>query len=339
LRIPLGGRALAGSEALERAAPILNATLFSPRLVASRLNLLDPTYYLTLPKHVRKEAIKDLIAFAGTGVTTLGLLKASGHEVGADWRSADFGKVKVGNTRYDLFGGFLQPTVAAARLITGQMVSSTTGREFQLGEGYKPTTRADIAMRFLASKQSPLARFATGLLQGTTGAGEKFEIAPELVSMFIPMVMQDLYEVTQEHGPTRWWMGLPTVVGIGVQTYGRTIPNIEPTPSGRPTVRFRPTPELGEAIVSSVTGKRRSNVPERLHRPLSDLNLSLQIHKADVDKAKAQVRRDGKRQVVRDAYGETVIWQEQGITKTKTTRRKQTPSEAVADLQKLGQFR
>ena len=65
--------------ALEKAAPALNGVFFSPRLMASRLTLLNPVYYLN-PKtdpFVRKEALKSLMGFAAVGSTVLGLAQAA----------------------------------------------------------------------------------------------------------------------------------------------------------------------------------------------------------------------------------------------------------------------
>lgn len=204
---------------LNQASVALNSTLFSPRLLASRLNLLDPTFYMGLDPTVRKEALKSLFSFAGTGMTVLTLAKLAGADVGADPRSADFGKIKIGNTRYDIWGGFQQPIRLAAQLLTGQSVNSTTGKTYTLGEGYKPRTRADIVGSFLESKLNPTISFALGLLRGKTPIGEKFNVSRELEQRFTPLIAQTLIELAQEGSIPGLAGVIPAAFGVGVQTY------------------------------------------------------------------------------------------------------------------------
>ena len=66
---------------LEKAAVNLNTVLFSPRLIASRLNLLHPRFYYKLDPFVRKQALQSLIAFTSRTATVLGLAKLGCAEV------------------------------------------------------------------------------------------------------------------------------------------------------------------------------------------------------------------------------------------------------------------
>ncbi|MDD5476878.1 MAG: hypothetical protein PHG87_01500 [Candidatus Omnitrophica bacterium] len=203
---------------LQKASVTLNSFFFSPRLVMSRINLLNPVYYIKQDPFVRKEALKSLLAFLGFGVTVLTLAKMAGSEVGTDPKSSDFGKVKIGNTRIDVWGGFQQLSVMASRIITGKIVSSTTGKEMTLGEGYKPMTRADIIQHFIESKESPVASFITSLLKGQDATGQKIDIPKEIGQRFVPMVIQDMYDILQE-APGLLPVSLLGIFGVGIQTY------------------------------------------------------------------------------------------------------------------------
>jgi hypothetical protein len=246
---------------LNRASVVLNGAFFSPRLMASRLNLLNPAYYGKLDPFVRKEALKSLLYFGATAGSIVGLAKLGGLDVGIDPRSADFGKMKTGNTRFDPWGGFQQYIVLISRLLSGKMVSSTTGKEFTLGEGYKPTTRLDIIQRFAESKTSPVASFVLGLLKGQTSMGEKFRVGPEIADRFIPMVIQDMYDLYREMGPKGILAGIPGVFGVGSQTYSDLIPLESKTPTGKPTIEYRQQTTLGEDIINKITGKKVEPVP------------------------------------------------------------------------------
>ena len=212
------GRGSLGS--LEMAAKPLNTFLFSPRLLASRLQLLNPQFYAKQDPFVRKEALKSLFSFASLGLTALGLAKMGGAKVEADPRNADFGKIKIGNTRVDIWGGFQQPIRLAAQLISGKIVSSTTGQIMTLGEGYKPLTRLDILTRFVEYKESPLISFISDLMRGKTVMGEDIELPKEVLRRLVPMVAQDIKDLYDEWGPKALPAAILPWFGVGLQTYG-----------------------------------------------------------------------------------------------------------------------
>lgn len=180
---------------------------------------MRPDYYIRLDPFTRKQAMGDLVKFVGTGLSVLTLAKMNGAEVGGDPRSADFGKIKIGNTRFDIWGGFQQYARAIGQLLTGQQISTTSNKLMTLGEGYKATTRKDIAQRFGESKLAPVPQFINQMMQGTTAIGGKFEPGKEVINRFIPLVWQDLSEAVQEHGAAGVLTGIPSTFGVGTQTY------------------------------------------------------------------------------------------------------------------------
>jgi len=202
----------------ERAGPALNAFFFSPKLMASRLQMMNPAYYIKLDKFARVEALKQLVSTAGAGLTILGLAKMAGVEVGTDIRSADFGKIKIGNTRFDIGGGFLQYLRLAGQLWTGKVVSSTTGKVSTLGEGYKPRTRLDILMSAIQYKEAPIFSFATSLLKGQEAFGGEFNLGSEVGKRFVPMIIQDMVDVYKDD-PSILPLSALGIFGVGLQTY------------------------------------------------------------------------------------------------------------------------
>jgi len=207
-------------EAIEKGSPILNGIFFSPRLMASRISMINPIFYAQLQPNVRKQALLQLFTFAGMTGTVLGLAKMSGAEIETDPRSSDFAKIKYGNTRYDILGGFQQPIRAAFQIGLGQTKSSTTGKINDLNGGYNQTTRFDILTHFLEAKESPIFSFAVGLMEGKNYIGEKFDVPTEVAKRFIPMIMQDVQNLYDEYGTEGIPMAIPGVFGVGSQTYG-----------------------------------------------------------------------------------------------------------------------
>ena len=196
----------------ERAALALNSLFFSPRLMASRINLIWPGTYMNLPKHVRWWAVKTALADLGIAATVLGATKEiTGASVSLDFNSPDFMKIKSGNTRIDVMGGFSQYYRVLAQSL-----------DF-LYKNYVKDEKVDkSALERLATftqyKESPSATFVAGFLRGKNVQGDKFNIPSEVLSRIVPMMAQDIYDVLKDD-PSRFPLVIPAAFGVGVQTY------------------------------------------------------------------------------------------------------------------------
>lgn len=241
---------------LERAAGTLSTTLFSPRLLASRLQLMNPQFYMKLQPAVRKEALKSLIGYIAGTTTVLGAAKLAGADVSTDMTNSDFGKIKVGNTRVDIMGGFQQPLVLLARLITNKSTSSTTGKTMTLGEGYKPLTRFDVVQRFFESKEAPIISFLSSLAKGQDAIGNKFNLPTEVINRMVPMFISDIVDLYKDGGLSSLPLGIPSFFGAGSQTYGKTELVTGKNKIGEPTSQVRPVPGLAESISEKVFGQQ-----------------------------------------------------------------------------------
>lgn len=244
---------------LESSAKILGLGMFSPRLAASRLKMLDPRFYVTGPKQARMEAIKSLFAITAAGniITQLGSLIPEA-DVDNDPNSSDFGKVQIGNTRIDPYAGFQQYIVAANRLIRpnwaavpgaaeantgivpldnalgmagtgGQQIRSTlSGNQYDLWNQtgpYDPTHLSTIT-RFARGKAHPMLGLAFDILGGMkdmTGKPLDFKnmnpMENTIAQQFIPLFAQDLYEVSQQNPELLPLTAPLSALGMGVQSY------------------------------------------------------------------------------------------------------------------------
>lgn len=204
---------------LSQAGPILSGLFFSPRLIASRVNLLNPAYYVKLSPVVRKEAIKSLLTLGALATTVTSLAFAGGAEIEVDPRSSDFAKIKTGNTRYDILGGFGQYLTLGARLASNE-TKTAKGEVQELGKKFGSNTRLDVLLNFGINKESPVASFITDYLRGKNAVGETFDTKTAIAQRFIPLFLQDLAKSVKEHGATKGAaMAAPSVFGIGSQTY------------------------------------------------------------------------------------------------------------------------
>jgi len=206
---------------LESSAPMLNTAFFAPRLIASRINMLNPLYYKQLPKPVRVQALKDMAVFIGVGITVLTIAKLLGADVEDDPRSSDFGKIKDGNTRWDIWGGFQAYVRIIAQVLTGQSKSARTGSIQELsGEGAFGRDRGDVVGSFLRGKLAPIPAMTWNLIKGETMTGEKATPFSELREHMMPMIAGDLKDAMKDRGVRSLYeVGLPSMFGIGASTY------------------------------------------------------------------------------------------------------------------------
>lgn len=219
----------------EKNAVELNSLFFSPRLVSSRLTMLNPVYYINASPFVRKEALKSLFAMATAGKIVEELGKAAGGTVDTeDPTSTDYHKVRIGNTRIDPYGGFQQYIVAANRLLAGAYNSALDNKDgMKLKTAFSRTV--GVGGRFPSTaenKLSPLVKFADDILSGrpaednakhgnmilnTLGIEHKPATA-KIANQFTPMMLQDLQELMLED-PSLIPLSLLGASGMGVQTY------------------------------------------------------------------------------------------------------------------------
>lgn len=238
----------------EKSMPVMNALFFSPRLMASRgklvTNLANPAFH-DLPKEVYADALRAYAGMGGSALTLLGLAKWAGADVVDDPKSADFAKVKVGNTRYEISGGVFPYIVLGTRLYTGKATSSQSGRTMTAGEGFKAMTRAEMASRFLEGKLSPTAGLALRGLRQQGYLGKPYSAQSEALEATTPMTAQDLFKLHQEYGG-QWgglkpyMMALPGFYGVGSNTYGTVQFEEGKDKLGLPAAKIGPKQDWGE---------------------------------------------------------------------------------------------
>jgi hypothetical protein len=213
---------------LEEHAAGLNAIFFSPRFMASRLQMMNPVNYTKTNPMVRKEYLKSVLSIASAWGGLATLSKMNGAEVGDNPTSTDFGKIKIGNTTLDPGAGFQQWLVLGKRLQDGTYTTST-GNEREYGVGFGSKTRGDALVDFFVNKLAPIPGFGARAMRANES--NPFSLGDESLRLFTPMLAQDLSEIVQED-PNLLPLLIPAGLGMGVQT---------------PDERGNPTRLLGDA--------------------------------------------------------------------------------------------
>lgn len=219
--------------AIDKATPITKHLFFSLRLQASRLqlltNFLNPVFYAKTPSAIRNAYLKDMVKFVALGTTVLGIAHAAGLKVGVNPYSSDFGKIHVGDTQYDIWGGFSQWAVFLTRLIRAKSTDSH-GKTKDFGTGMKDENRLSLLMRFARSKSAPEASFTWNTLEGKDYLGRETNVGKESLKLISPMLGQDIYQAYQDGGVQK---AIITAVlaahGVGTQTYDNNKPTTKST--------------------------------------------------------------------------------------------------------------
>lgn len=202
-----------------QAGPALSGVFFSPRLIASRVNLLNPATYVKLDPIVRRNALKSLASFGGIATSVAMLAKMMGADVETDPRSSDFAKIKVGDTRYDILGGFGQYITLASRLATNS-TKNAKGEVSELGARYGLDDALDVLKKFARNKLAPVPGYAVTARTGKNPIGEEYDPVTDTRDLFIPLFLQDAASLIKEEGAKGIPLSLPGLFGVGMQTYG-----------------------------------------------------------------------------------------------------------------------
>lgn len=215
----------------------LAEALFSPRLWAARLEPLNPKFWVRIGPAGRAEAMQSLSSFAAVASVVLGAAAAAGGVVETDPRSSDFLKVKFGDTRYDILGGFQQNLVFGWRELTGEKKSSTTGAVTKFAKGvpdffeknplpvnktFGGPNRLSIASDLAGNKLNPALAAGASIAKGTDAAGQPVNPYTTIGQLFVPISIQGTYQTIRSTGsvPEGILKNSPDFFGVGSQTYG-----------------------------------------------------------------------------------------------------------------------
>lgn len=226
----------------------LNNLLFAPRWLVSRVTTLTDLRFIgkigeKSPYGIRaRSALGNAILIGALTPALKYMFDRDDDESFYDWlgrifdpRSSDFGKIKIGRTRFDITTGTASLITLAARVVTGQTKTTTTGK-------VKEQYWAKTVGQFVRGKGAPIARLVSGtlfplIMEGKTedffGNPQKWDTAGEIVNnigdLLLPISVQTGYETARDiklygidqdtWGMVFGWLG--DIFGIAANTYDR----------------------------------------------------------------------------------------------------------------------
>jgi|TARA_Y100000296_G_C5180124_1_gene264337 hypothetical protein len=241
----LTGRASLGR--FDSISPELNALFFSVRFATSTFNKLNPFWYGVVlrdsenpgkPSVAQKMAISQMITYVATTTAFILAVQALGGEddegenivqIETNPTSSDFGKLKIGNIRFDPWGGHMPWVNLISRMVSGEMKKSN-GKTVNLGEGDNDT-KFDKMVDFAVGKANPTVATGIRFLRASEEIdgvkrdkyGNEVSIEAELKKMY-PIYWQGIQEVIKEN-PEKgkelsYALTALGMLGINNQVYG-----------------------------------------------------------------------------------------------------------------------
>jgi hypothetical protein len=213
---------------------ITSAGMFSARNTAARFQYLNPVRYARMSKAARKMAVEQMAAHALAAGAVMGLAAGLGATVAGpspkgEGVTGDFGKIKVGDTRYEVTGGYarqIRLTLALGQVAAGQ------GSEKE-----KLATMRDLLAQFFRNSAAPAVGGAVdSVFPQYTPMDAPESLSERALDLVTPLMAKEFYEAfTQEKGGGLLGVAQvsPTLLGVGVQKYQSTIYSRRGKGSGR----------------------------------------------------------------------------------------------------------
>jgi len=219
-------------------AKFLNGLFFSARAWKARMSFVTggPLWSAALKARSWRSfklATKQY-ARALAGVSLIwGLAHLLGLLASDDPRSSDFLKIKLGDTRIDLFGGMSQYVTFLARAATQKTVVDGEERPLTGPDvGFGKRDMNDVIWDFIKSKASPQAGLVIEAVSDEEFGATPFDTRRALIKRVTPLVLNDMYESMQHEGMGKGAiLSAFALLGIGVNTYGNDMGQGDPLPN------------------------------------------------------------------------------------------------------------
>lgn len=284
---------LTGRGGFGKAEPVsgyFNMAFYSLRFLKSNVDslLLHPAGIGVggLGSAAQKKAATNLVKIiAGTAgiMATANALKPGSAEY--DPRSADFGMIKVGNTRFNISGGMGSIVTLASRVATSSTKSSTTGIVTKLNSRtYGAPTIKDTIVSFLSNKASPVGGVALDFANGKTHNNTRPTAANEALNLVTPLNVKNYTELKSDpHSANILSAVLADTFGISTNTYGKSNKNYTMNPS------------------KSLLGFQKQVGDQKFQAANNEYNTRLDSFMADNKQALSQMSNDEKKATISGA--------------------------------------
>lgn len=200
---------------------VINTVFFSPKFFKSQLDVMTAHGfgYGLKGDFARKTAAKNLLRIVAGNALVLALANKLFPGQEEDPTSTDFGKLKIGSTRFDLSGGMGSFLTLAARIAT-QSSKSSSGVKHAFGSGFGQTTGMDVLAQFFENKASPAGSLLIDLINQSDRMGNPLTVGGELANFIAPLGTTTAYDLLKDPNSAPFLISMiADSLGISTNTY------------------------------------------------------------------------------------------------------------------------
>lgn len=200
----------------------LNNWVFSPKYWKSQLDTFTMPFNDKMSVYARKQAALNTLSTA-SAVAAVYLIANTLNpgSVETDPTSSDFGKIRSGNTRFDIAGGKLSAVVLAMRMFLNSSKSTTSGKSRELNTGkFGASDSDDLFWNYVQNKASPAGQVIKEIANRRDFDGNPTTPGTIAKDLFVPLPVSDVYELATTEGGANTLIGaLASFFGVGINTY------------------------------------------------------------------------------------------------------------------------
>lgn len=204
---------------IQKASDLIGGAIWSPQLMASRLNILGISdvvlpplggkgYYAGLSPEVRKMQIKNTAQMIGAGLALMSLASISGaDEVDFDPESPTFGTIRIGNKRIPVFSNFTKYVKAIIQFITGKQ--NIEGERIE-------KKRGQTVYKFFRSSVPPSTGLIVDAITGVDYSGQPVTAEGMVRGTIVPISIESIGKELKRDGAFGAATGLGQFFGLNI---------------------------------------------------------------------------------------------------------------------------
>lgn len=202
---------------------VVRVVLWAPKMLKANIDVLTAHNFGAglESRFARREAAINLLKITAETATLMAIANALiPGSAETDPKSTDFGKIKVGDTRFDITGGAASVVTLASRIITRSSKNTQSGLVTEYGLGFGKRSPFDALIDFITNKTAPAAGVVVSWLKGEDREGKPFTWGGATFRSFTPISLQNAIKLKDDASADKLAGVILDLIGISSNSYG-----------------------------------------------------------------------------------------------------------------------